>query len=158
MRRVRTHIVPVIGRLMLGLLVLFPLGPHTLTGLLLCIEAGGRIHVESIAESDCNSHGLLSQWEAHPVYPFAASSLTAQWQQVDKDLPIPCIDIPLLFSPTDGHGQSVPGQAVVQVATVGMLWIPWHLISNPMPGFHLTNLSAPSLRFSDPLRTVILRL
>lgn len=158
MRRVRAHIVPVIGRLMLGLLALFPLGPHTLTGLLLCIEAGGRIHVESIAESDCNSHELLSQWETHPAYPFAASSLTAQWQQLDKDLPVPCIDIPLLLSPTDGQGQSVPGQAVVQVATVGMLWIPWPLISNPVPGLYLANLSAPSLRFSDPLRTVILRL
>lgn len=140
----------------MGLLALFPLGPHTLTGLLLCIEAGGRVHVEGVADSDCAATDLLAQWEAHPVHPLAAATSATQWQRVDETAP--CIDVPLLLSPTDGYGQLARGQAVVLAVAAGMLWIPWHLASNQTPLFHLSDLSSRFPRFTAPLRTVILRL
>ncbi len=155
MTRIHAHIAPSISRLMLGLLVLFPLGPHTLTGLLLCIEASGRVHVEGVADGDCASTELLASWEGHPVLPIAIAS-TTQWQRVDETAP--CIDVPLLISPTDGYGQLTRGQAVVLVAAVSMLWIPWDLVSSWIPSFHLT---LPSFLFTRPiasLRTVILLL
>ncbi|GEM_PF-4860426 len=156
MTRIRVHIAPSVSRLMLGLLALFPLGPHTLTGLLLCIEAGGRVHVEGVADGDCASTELLASWEGHPVLPIAAIASTTQWQRLDETAP--CIDVPLLISPTDGYGQLTRGQAVVLVAAASMLWIPWGLVSGWISPLHLP---LPSFLFTRPiasLRTVILLL
>ncbi|MDQ7041590.1 MAG: hypothetical protein Q9M35_11690 [Rhodothermus sp.] len=158
MTRIRAHIAPSVSRLMLGLLVLFPLGPHTLTGLLLCIEAGGRVHVEGVTDSDCAAIELLASWEGHPVFPAVFSTQPIKWQRVDSS--VACIDVPFLLSPTDGYGQVARGQAVVQVvaAAVSILWISWDLVSGWTPPFHLTS---SSFFFTHPftsLRTVILLL
>ncbi len=156
MRRIRAHIVPTVGRLMLGLLALFPMGPHTATGLLLCIEAEGRIHVEGVADGKGAVTELLAQWEVHELkLPFASATSTTQWKHWAEETR--CVDIPLLLSPTDGYGQWVRASSfVLVVAVVGIPWIPVHW--NPRTIVRLAETPVFLPHYAAALRTIILRL
>ena len=138
--------------LLAGMMLLFPVSAHVLSGIVLCIESDGRVEIENGRFGDCASRVFARVQEVHADY----AALEAN-EASGTICPTSCLDFLLFASPHDGQVMAKLKDASRIFKDLSPVVAP-----HPVPGFdtskplYLAVKPAGPPSPLTPLRTVVL--